>query len=310
MRRKLVGLLTTAAVALALAGCGPGGGDDPLKGGGEGDGGAKDTITIGSADFPESSLLAEIYAQALEGKGVKVQRKFNIGARELYIPALTDGSIDLLPEYTGSLLSYHKKGKVPDNLTPDQVYKQAQESLPEGFVLLDKSEAQDKDAVVVTKATADKYKLKSIEDLKPVGSKLTMGGPAEFETRFTGIAGLKKVYGVEFKQFKKLDTAGPISVKSLKSGKVDAVNLFTTQSAIEQNGFVVLEDPKNLFLAQSVTPLINEKKASDDTKKTLNAISAKLDTEKLKKLVAQVEVDKKDAATVAKQFLEDEGLTS
>lgn len=309
MRRKLVGLLTSAAAVLALAGCGGGDGGDPLSGGG-GDNGSSDTIIIGSADFPENTLLAEIYAQALDNKGVKVERKFNIGARELYIPALEDGSIDLLPEYTGNLLSYHKKGDVERSLTPEEVYEQAQKSLPEGFELLEMSTAQDKDAVVVTQETAQKHDLETLGDLKPVAGDMTLGAAAEFETRFTGIPGLKEVYGVEFGDFKKLDTAGPISVKSLKDGKVDAVNLFTTQSAIEQNNFVALEDPKNLFLPQNVTPLINSDKATDEVKQTLNAISGTLDTEKLKTLVAQVEVEKQDAATVAKQFLADEGLTS
>lgn len=309
MRRKLIGLVLAAATAFALAGCGGGGGEDPLEGGGGGE--ESESIIIGSANFPENSLLGEIYAQALEAKDVKVQRKFNIGTREAYIPALKDGSIDLLPEYTGNLLSYLKEGKSPgNNLDAEKVYTDTKAALPDGLVLLDKSSAEDKDAVVVTAATAKKYDLKSIADIKPHQSKLILGGPPEWETRYTGLKGLKDLYGVEFKSFRKLDTAGPISVKALKDDKVQAVNLFTTQSAIKQNDFVALEDPESLFLAQNVTPLIDEAKASDNVKKTLNAVSAKLTTANLTDLVAEVEVDKKDAATVAKQFLEDNDLVT
>lgn len=309
MRRKLIGLVLAAATAFALAGCGGGGGDDPLEGGGGGE--ESESVIIGSANFPENSLLGEIYAQALEAKDVKVERKFNIGTREAYIPALKDGSIDLLPEYTGNLLSYLKEGKSPgNNLDAEKVYTDTKAALPDGLVLLDKSSAEDKDAVVVTAATAEKYDLKSIADIKPHQSTMILGGPPEWETRYTGLKGLKDLYGIEFKSFRKLDTAGPISVKALKDDKVQAVNLFTTQSAIKQNDFVALEDPESLFLAQNVTPLIDEAKATDNVKKTLNAVSAKLTTANLTDLVAQVEVDKKDAATVAKQFLEDNDLVT
>ncbi|MBO0828008.1 MAG: ABC transporter substrate-binding protein, partial [Streptosporangiales bacterium] len=222
MRRMLVVLVTAAATVLALGGCG--GGGNPLKGGGGG-GGSSTTITVGSANFPENSLLAEIYAQALEAKGVKVTRKFNIGTREAYIPALKDGSIDLLPEYTGNLLSYLKEGKVPgNNLSADKVYTDTKAALPSNLELLDKASAEDKDAITVSQATASKYNLKSIADLKSHASTLTIGGPPEFEKRFAGLVGLKDLYGLKFKQFKKLDTAGPITVKALKDGNVDAAD--------------------------------------------------------------------------------------
>jgi osmoprotectant transport system substrate-binding protein len=307
MRRMLVVLVTAAATVIALAGCG--GGGNPLKGGGGGGGGSSTTITVGSANFPENSLLAEIYAQALEAKGVKVNRKFNIGTREAYIPALKDGSIDLLPEYTGNLLSFLKKGKVPgNNLTADKVYTDTQAALPSNLELLDKASAEDKDAITVTQATASKYNLKSIADLKSHASSLTIGGPPEFEKRFAGLVGLKQLYGLKFKQFKKLDTAGPITVKALKDGNVDAADLFTTDPAVAANNFVALQDPKQLFLAQNVTPLINKKKANSKVSGALNAISAKLTTDQLKDLVKQVVTDKKDPATVAKTWLSQNGL--
>lgn len=306
MRRMLVVLVTAAATVLALAGCG--GGGDPLKGGGGG-GGSSDTVTVGSVNFPENTLLAEIYAQAMEAKGVKVKRKYNIGTREATIPALKDGSIDVLPEYTGNLLSYLKKGKVPgNNLSADKVYTDTKAALPASLELLDKSSAEDKDAITVTEATASKYHLKSIADLKPHAGKLIIGGPPEFQTRFAGLVGLKKLYGLKFKEFKHLDTAGPITVKALKDGNVDAADLFTTDPAVVANHFVALQDPKQLFLAQNVTPLVSKKKADSKVTDALNGVSSKLTTDQLKDLVKQVVTDKKDPATVAKNWLTQNGL--
>src|SRR5690242_20715787 len=164
---KIALAVSVSAALLSMAACGSSGGN-PLStgssssGGGAGSGG----ITVGSADFPESALLAEIYAGALEAKGVKVSKKLNIGAREAYIPALQDGSIDLIPEYTGVLAQYfNKDAKATD---AEGVYKELQAALPPALTVLDKSAAEDKDAVVVTKETADKNKLKAIGDLQPV----------------------------------------------------------------------------------------------------------------------------------------------
>lgn len=301
MKRRSTPLALTLASALLLTACG--GGGDPLTTTETETSAPADSIVVGSANFPENVLLAEIYTAALEAKGVKVSKKLNIGSREVYIPALQDGSIDLLPEYNGALLSYLKKGEVQESGS-DAVYAAAKAALPTGIVMLEQSAAQDKDAVVVTQETAQKRSLKSIEDLKPVAGELVLGGPPEWRDRFTGVPGLKQIYGLEFKEFKPLDVAGPLTVKALKDGTVDAANLFTTQSAIAENGFVVLDDPKNLFLAENVVPLIRESKASQTVRDALNAISAKLTTQNLTEMVKRVEIDKEDPATVAKDFLQ------
>ena len=180
-------------------------------------------------------------------------------------------------------------------------------NFPENLTVLEMAKAEDKDAVVVTSATATKHKLTSIADLAPVAGQLVLGGPPEWATRATGVPGLEKVYGLKFKEFKALDVAGPLSVNALKNGQVDLVNLFTTQSAIAENDFVVLEDPKSLFAAQNIVPLINKDKASEAVKTALNAVSAKLDTDTLRDLVSKVEVDKADAADVAADYLKSIG---
>ena len=295
-------LLTSMGAAATLAACG--GGGDPMAstsstaGGGGGGGGS---IVVGSANFPENQLLAEIYAGALEKAGVSVTKQLNIGSRETYIPALQDGSIDLIPEYTGVLLAYYDQEATATSSA--DVYAALPGVLPANLIVLEMSTAEDKDAVVVTKATATKNKLTTIADLAPVAATMVLGGPPEWATRSTGVPGLEKVYGLKFKEFKALDPAGPLSVNALKNGQVDAVNLFTTQSAITENDFVILEDPKSLFAAQNVVPLINKEKATDEVKKALDAVSAKLDTDTLRDLVAKVEVEKADAADVAAEFL-------
>ena len=204
------------------------------------------------------------------------------------------------------LLQYFDKTATA--VSPDDVFTALKAALPADLAVLDKSSAEDKDAVVVTKATADKYHLTTIADLAPVADQLVLGGPPEWATRETGVPGLKKVYGLTFKSFKPLDTAGPLTVQALKSDIVQAANLFTTQSAIAANGFVVLQDPKNLFAAQNVVPLIRADKVSDTISSALNAVSAALTTGDLAALVKQAEVDKTDPATIAKSWLTSKGL--
>lgn len=304
-RTKIAFALTASAVLLAVAACGSGS-NDPLASGGSTNSAEAGTIIVGSANFPESALLAEIYAGALTAKGVKVEKKLNIGSRETYIPALQDGSIDLIPEYTGNLAQYfNKDAKATD---ADGVYAELKAAIPATLTILDKSVAEDKDAVVVTKDTATRLSLKSIGDLQPYAKDLTLGGPPEWKTRPSGVPGLKKVYNLDFKSFRALDAGGPLSVGALKNGQVDAANLFTTQSAIPANNFVALEDPDHLFAAQNVVPLITKSKVNDAVSAALNAVSAKLDTATLLGLVKQVELDKLDAAVVAKEFLTKNGL--
>ena len=299
-RTRLVLAVTATAAMLAVAACGSAS-NDPLAPGGATTTSTAGTIIVGSANFPENALLAEIYAGALTAKGVKVEKKLNIGSREVYIPALRDGEIDLIPEYTGVLDQYfNKSAKATD---ADGVYAELKAAVPATLTILDKSAAEDKDAVVVTKETAAKLGLKSIGDLASKAKDLSLGGPPEWKTRPTGVPGLKKLYNLDFKTFRALDTGGPLSVQALKNGQVDAVDLFTTDPSIADNGFVILDDPKSLFAAQNVVPLITKTKVNTVITDALNAASAKLDTATLGELVKEVVVDKKDASAVAKEFL-------
>jgi osmoprotectant transport system substrate-binding protein len=305
MRRTLL-TLTAAAATLTLAACG-GGGSGPLDNGPSAGAPAPgDTIKIGSANFSESTLLATIYADALQAKGVKVDQTPPLGSRETYIPALKDGSIDLIPEYTGTLLQYLNPQATESSA--DDVYAALKKTVPAPLTVLDKSAAEDKDAVVVSKAVADRYNAKSIADLAPHCGELVFGGPSEFETRPDGIPGIKKTYNCAFKSYLSLDT-GPVTVKAVTDNTVQAADIFTTNPAIEENNLVALEDPKNNFAAQNVVPLINSAKASDQVKQVLNAISAKLTTAALVDLNRQLNApDKPDSSTVAKAWLSQNGL--
>jgi osmoprotectant transport system substrate-binding protein len=304
-RTRIVVALTT--MTLALAGCGAG--SDPLSNDAGGSSGSPSGVTIGSANFAESELLGEIYAQALEAKQVKVKRQFNIGARELYLKALQDGSIDLLPEYNGALLSALAKGGAPEGVsTPADVLTALKKVLPAGTEVLDQSAAEDKDTLTVTQATAAKYNLKTIDDLKPVAGKLSIGAGPEWQERYQGLKGLKSLYGVEFKTFRPLDSGGPLTITALLKGQIDVGNVFSTDSAITTNKLVVLDDPRNLYLAENVLPLIRSSADNPTVSGALNAVSAKLTTENLTTYLAKVQVDKQDTAAVAKAFLTDNGL--
>jgi osmoprotectant transport system substrate-binding protein len=324
MRRASLVTLSLAAT-LALAGCG---GGDPLDtegaspgapvdgtpddsaadtaagtagdaAGGTGQGGE---VVIGSANFPENELLAEIYAAALSDSGVEVSTTLNIGSRETYMAGLEDGSINLIPEYTGGLATFLN----PDITvtSSEEVLQDAQENLPEDLQLLEISEAEDKDALVVTRETAEELGLTSIADLEGQEGDLVLGGPPEFETRPNGVDGLREVYGLEFAQFRSLAAGSNLTVQALANGQVDAANIFTTDPAIAENDFVVLEDPESLFAAQNVVPLISKDVVNPTVEDTLNAVSEALTTENLTEMMVQVVSDGEDPADVAREFVD------
>lgn len=298
--------LALAGVTATLSACG--GSSNPLSSssaGGDGSA-AADSIVVGSANFPENQLLAYIYAGALTAKGVKVTTHMNIASRETYVPALEKGEINLIPEYTGNLARYlDKSASITDSETALAALKKA---LPTSLVALTPAPAQDTDSIVVTQDTATKNNLKSIADLSPVAAQMVLGAPPEFKTRVDGVQGLQRVYGLTFKSFKALDEAGPLTVQALKNGQVQAANLFSTDPNIAANNFVVLEDPKHLFGAQNIVPVMTASKATDTVKSALDAVSAKLTTDVVTKLVEKVVIEKQDASAVASQWLKDNSL--
>ena len=297
--KKLTVGAAVAALGLSLAACG----SDPT----EGDKAASDSITIGSAAFPENEIIAEIYAQALEAKGVKVTKKLNIGAREAYIPALENGEIDLLPEYSGNLLSYLDPKATATSA--EDVEEALDDVLPDNLEVLDASKAEDKDSLNVTPEFAADNNLKTIADLKNVKD-LTLGANPEFKERPYGIPGLEKVYGITDITFVPIgDGGGPKTLKSLLDGDIDVADIYSTTPSILANKLVTLEDPENLIAAQQVIPLINDEKATDEVEDVLDAISAELTTADLLELNSKNQsADKTAPAVLAKEWLTDKGL--
>ncbi|GAA3198023.1 ABC transporter substrate-binding protein [Actinocorallia longicatena] len=299
--RSLSILAGTALLATLVAGCGDDGkSDNPLEAPKPSGSASSKTITVGSAAFPESELLAEIYAGALEAKGVTVKKQLKIGEREAYYKLIENGTISFFPEYNGALLAYlDPKGEVP--ATAEDTTKALTGKLPASLKILAPSPAEDNDSLTVTQETATKHNLKTLDDLKPVAKDFTVGGPATFEQRFK--EKFSSVYGLTFKGWTPDRSGGGNIPTWLKSDKVQIGNVFTTSPAIVTQNLVVLEDPKHVFGFQNITPLVRADAVDATAEGVINGVSAKLTTEDLLKLVKEIAIDKKDAASVAKEWL-------
>lgn len=302
-RYRLLAVLAAALVLITACGS-----SNPL-GGGEISGDLK-SIKVGSADFTESKILGEIYAQALEANGFSITRQFGIGSRETYIPAVQDHSIDLIPEYTGNLLQYFDP-KSPAT-TPDAVLLGLLKALPGELSILYPSPAEDKDTLAVTEATAQRWNLTTIGDLATHSAEVKVGAASEFQTRQTGLVGLKEKYGLDIAPANFVaisDGGGPATVQALNGGVITAANIYSTSPAIEQSKLVVLEDPENAFLAANVVPLVASQKMSNELKIVLDAVSAKLTTEALIELNTSVEGNQGvDPDEAAQKWIQDNGF--
>jgi osmoprotectant transport system substrate-binding protein len=303
-------VVAVAAVAAAplLAGCGGSDKKDPLAGN-DNTKPSGSTVVVGSNNFAESILIADIYGEALKAKGVKVSYKPNIGSRETTYGLLKNGSITVLPEYNGALLAYLDAKAAPTTAAATDAAITAK--LDPKLTLLTDAPAEDKDSLTVNASTAAKFHLtadSTIADLAKVGSQISIGGSPEFQTRQQGLVGLKSQYSLTPKSFKALDAGGPLTEAALKNNNVQAADIFTTDVTIAQEKFVVLKDPRNLFGFENVVPLVYKSGLPQNGVDALNAVSAKLTTEALLDLDAQVQSDKKDPLDVATTWLKSVGL--
>ncbi|MEZ0074389.1 ABC transporter substrate-binding protein [Planotetraspora sp. GP83] len=304
MRRILSAAAVALTAALALSACG--GGSDPLttattSAAPATSGGMAAKVVVGSFNFPESVLLASIYAQALQAKGVTVEEKPNIGSREVVYDQVKSGGLTILPEYIGSLNAFVDKSTTAK--TKDEILANLKAKLPPELEVLDPAAAEDNNSLTVTKDTATKNNLATIEDLAKVSKGFVVGGPPEFKERQE--ANFKSVYGLEFKQWK---PTADTTADAIKSGTIQVGNVFTTDPKIVLNDLVPLKDTKNAFGAENVAPLVYKSGANDTVTSTLNAISAKLDTATLVSLMKRIAVDKDDPPVVAKDWLTQNGL--
>jgi len=303
--RFAAGILAAGAI-VSLAACSSA---DPLDTGSESSGDTE-TIIVGSAGFAESEIIAEIYAQALEANDVTVEFAGQIGQRDVYVKALEDGSIDLIPDYSGNLLQFFDEGS--DAKSSEEVFAALPDALPDGFEVLDQSAAEDKDSYNVTKEFSEQNGVTSLADLAGLSVPLIVGGNPELNERPYGPQGLTDVYGVDAAKISFVpisDSGGPLTSGALLDGTVNIADIYSTTPSIKENGFVTLEDPENLILPQNVLPLINSDKASDTVKDVLNTISAELTTEDLIELNARNQGDEKASPKdLAKDWLADKDL--
>jgi osmoprotectant transport system substrate-binding protein len=297
-KRTLALAATVVGAALALAGCSS---SNPLAPSSGSAGGDSSTIVVGSQAYASNEIIAEIYAQALEGAGIKVERKFNIGQRDAYMPSIESGEISLFPEYSGNLLQFFDKNATAT--TPDDVYAALQKALPSNLAVLDQATATDQDSYTVTKKFADANNLSSIADLANVKETLTVGANPEFADRPYGPKGLKSVYGVNV-NFK---ATGDTTVEDLVAGTVNIADVYTSDPRIKTDDLVVLKDPKGLILASNVVPVVS-KKVEDKVKDVINAVQAKLTPDVLVDLNLQNTKDQKSPEDLAKAFLSDNDL--
>jgi osmoprotectant transport system substrate-binding protein len=313
---RLLLLTAVAAVALFVAACGSsddnsssdtGSAATTSSGGGSSNDqpGKGKTVTLGTKNFTEAFVLGELYRQALEAKGWKVNYKKNLGSSEIADKSLTSGQIDAYPEYVGVFLSV-TAGDTKTYASNTEAYDAAKTFAEgRGDVFTTLTPFTDTDAIGVTKEFAQKNNLTEVGDLAPLGTKLKLAGPPEFKSRFTGLKGLASEYNVK-------PTFVPLAIglqyKALDDGKVDAADVFTTDGALQSGKYVVLKDPKNVFGFQNVGMVADKKVADPAFVDVVNAVSAKLTTEAMQQMNAAVDIDKQDPAEVAKQFLQANGL--
>jgi osmoprotectant transport system substrate-binding protein len=313
---RLCTLLAVIAL-LVVAGCG--GDDSSSSGGGGGTGTSsssdqpgkgKPAVTLGTKDFTEEFVLGQLYKQALEAKGYKVNYKENIGATEIIDKALTSKQIDAYPEYTGVSQSVVFK-KDTLSKSPEETASQVKSLYEQrGQAVSDPTPFQDTDAIATTKEFAAKNNLNSVADLKGIPP-FTLGARPEFKNRFNGLKGMAQVYGVKDNvKFKQL--ALGLQYPSLDKGDVDTVNVFSTDAQLASGKYTVLEDPKGVFGFQNVYFVINKDKlealGGQQFMDVINSVNKLLTAKAITSMNAAVDLDKKKAADVAKSFLQANNL--
>jgi len=296
--RSRVAGAVLVALTLVVGACGSG--DDSKEG---------PTIVVGSTNFGEQEILGEIFATALEENGYTVERRFQLGQREIVNPALKSGEIDMMAEYTGALLNF--EGGTPST-DSQQTWEDLKAAIADdGLVALDFAPAQDKDGLVVTAETAAELGVSAISDLAEYNGELVFGGPPECPEREFCLIGYQEVYGLEFADFRPLDVGGPLTVAALEGGEIDVGALFTSDGVIAAKGFVLLDDDRNLHPAQNIVPVVRQELVDaygSEFVELMNEITAEITTAELSELNKRFGIDAEDANELAAEWLEDKGF--
>ena len=303
MKRTMMTMATIAASTLALAACG----SAESVGGNASTGSSENgqtTLVVGSQDYYSNEIIAEAYAQALEGAGFTVERQLRIGQREVYMPEIEAGAIDVFPEYTGNLLQYLDQNA--SARTSQEVYDALATALPMGLRALDQSPATDQDSYVVTSTFAAEHSVTSIGDLAGAGP-LVLGGNSELETRPYGPMGLAQTYGVSVDFTPIEDSGGPLTIKALTDGDIQLANIYSSDPALAEGTLTVLEDPDGLFLASHVVPLASSR-VGEDAAAVINRVSGALTSTDLVEMNRASTKDQKSASQIAREWLASKGL--
>ena len=298
MTRRTIAAATAVLASLTLASCGT---VESLEGRASMD---ASTIVVGSQDYYSNQIIAEVYAQALEGAGFRVDRQLRIGQREVYMPEIEAGAIDVFPEYTGNLLQYLDQNASAH--TSQEVYDALATALPMGLRALDQSPATDQDSYVVTSTFAAEHSVTSIGDLAGAGP-LVLGGNSELETRPYGPMGLAQTYGVSVDFTPIEDSGGPLTIKALKDGDIQLANIYSSDPALAEGTLTVLEDPDGLFLASHVVPLASSR-VGEDAAAVINRVSGALTSADLVEMNRASTKDQKSASQIAREWLASKGL--
>jgi osmoprotectant transport system substrate-binding protein len=315
--RSRVALLGVGFVALVLATAGCGSKNNSSSSSSSGGGGSKGKVTVGSADFGESQIIASMYSQALQKAGYNVTEKFKIGSRELYIKSIENGEIDVVPEYIGTLTEYYNavfNGPDAPNTKPlatpdvDKTYAAVKQlTARKNLTVLTPSKAADQNAFAVTKDYADKNSLTTLSDLSKLNGQLILGAGPECEKRRFCLIGLEQVYGLRFKDVKKLDSGGPKTIAALGDGSINVGLVFSSDGAVAANNLVVLQDDKHLQTTDNIAALVRNS-VPQDARDVMDKVDQALTTEKLQELNKKFSVDKDDPKELAQQFLKDAHL--
>ena len=292
------------AALLVLGGCG--GADTPKADTARA---AQEPLRIGTKNFPEQFLLGELYKQALEAKGFPVELKANIGSSEIIHQALTDGALDMYPEYVGVLLSEVANVRSRPR-SPQAAYRLARQfEARKGFVMLTPSPFSDQNALAVKPEYARRHRLRGIDDLKRVPGTVRIGAPPEFQTRFEGLVGLEQLYDLRNAK------ADPLAIgrqyAALDAGQVDAAAVFTTDGQLARGRYVVLRDPREVFGTQHLAPIISRaalRRYGPRLRATIDAVSSRLTAAAMQRMNAKVQIDRRATADVASEFLRGQGL--
>jgi osmoprotectant transport system substrate-binding protein len=261
-----------------------------------------------SGAFTENQLVAEMYAQVLEHAGYTIEREFDLRSREVSQSALESGQIDLKPEYLSSLLLFLDSTAQASSDPTDVAGQVGVRLQPKGITVLTPSPAQDTNQFVANAKTAQEFNLTTLSSLAAVADRLSIGAPPECPLRPFCLPGLRDVYGILFEDFEPLDAGGPLTVAALESDEVQIALMFSTDPSIEANGFIPLLDDKHLQNAENITPVIRTEKLNDEVWRLLDAVSARLSSDKVTDLVGKVVIDGQDVAAVATAVLAANGL--